>query len=105
MFAWLRGAFTWIAGKLCGPPSMSFTRTRERLGSLSPGDYVTVYLHESSGSHLFEGFVTEDTSIGVKGNAVVMDRVQDFQSKEYRSFSFPLRAVHFIHVSHGPHDR
>ena len=104
MFSWVRGVFTWIAGKLCGPPSMSVKSTRERLKSLSPGDYVTIHLHRSSGGGPFDGVVTTKSDIGVSGNAVFMDRIQEFRGPVYKSFSFPLRAIHSIEVEHGPHD-
>ena len=105
MLSWLRGALAWVAGKLAGPPSMSPKSTRARLESLSWGDYIAVHLHESSGGHCFDGVVTPETDIGVNGNAVVMDRLQMFRSSRYKSYSFPLRAIHWIEVNHAPHDR
>ena len=100
IWAWLRGLPAWLIGKLSGPPSMGVRSVKERLESLTPHDYIFVQLHKSSGNHFFEGRVVAETRIRVRSDTVFMDRLQKYDRSGSVSFSFPLRAIHWIEVSH-----
>lgn len=101
IWTWLRGLPAWLIGKLSGPPSMGVGSVKERLESLTPDDYVLVRLHKSSGNHFFEGRVVAETRIRVRSDTVFMDRLQNYDRDGSESFSFPVRAIHWIKVSHG----
>ena len=104
IWTWLRGLPAWVIGKLSGPPSMGAGSVKERLESLTPQDYIFVRLHKSSGNHAFEGRVVDETRIRVRSDTVFMDRLQKYNRSGSVSFSFPLRAIHWIKVSHGTID-